>query len=352
MSVCAGGSAERSSNMDDTEELKKELNGLTAKIKAAQEAAADKSFQEVLKDIEKEAKFRIKQRRVLKGHISKVTSAHFCGDSKKAVSGSLDGKLIIWDVFTGNKMRVIPLRSSWVMACAYDEVGNYVAVGGMDNMCTIYDLRGTNAKVRRELAGMDGYLSSVRFLGDSQVITGSGDTRIVLWDLERGQKLVTFEGHEGDVISLSLHPERTTFVTGSVDNTCRLWDIRQKECLQTFREHEADVSSVCFHKSGHVFATASEDKTCRLFDVRSDQQVCRYQNPRESTAFTSCGLSLSGRLILAGADDHDVHVWDTLSTRRVGNLTGHENKVTSLSVSPDGVVVVTGSWDSSVRVWG
>lgn len=249
-------------------------------------------------------------------------------------------------------MRVIPLRSSWVMACAFDEVGNYVAVGGMDNMCTIYDLRGTNAKVRRELAGMDGYLSSVRFLGDSQVITGSGDTRIVLWDLERGQKVVTFEGHEGDVISLSLHPERTTFVTGSVDNTTRLWDIRQKECLQTFREHEADVSSVCFHKSGHVFATASEDKTCRLFDVRSDQQVCRYQNPRESTAFTSCGLSLSGRLILAGADDHDVHVWDTLSTRRVGNLTGHENKVTSLSVSPDGVVVVTGSWDSSVRVWG
>lgn len=164
--------------------------------------------------------------------------------------------------------------------------------------------------------------------------------------------MVTFEGHEGDVISLSLHPERTTFVTGSVDNTTRLWDIRQKECLQTFREHEADVSSVCFHKSGHVFATASEDKTCRLFDVRSDQQVCRYQNPRESTAFTSCGLSLSGRLILAGADDHDVHVWDTLSTRRVGNLTGHENKVTSLSVSPDGVVVVTGSWDSSVRVWG
>lgn len=78
-----------------------------------------------------------------------------------------------------------------------------------------------------------------------------------------------------------------------------------------------------FHKSGHVFATASDDKTCRLFDVRSDQQVCRYQNLRESTAFTSVGLSLSGRLILAGADDHDVHVWDTLSTRRVGEATAH-----------------------------
>nr|XP_054920904.1 guanine nucleotide-binding protein subunit beta-2-like isoform X2 [Dermacentor andersoni] len=207
---------------DELEELKNELQLLNIKIKEGQQAAADKTFQEALKDIEKEAKFRIKQRRILKGHISKVTTAHFCGDSKKAVSGSLDGKLIIWDVFTGNKMRVIPLRSSWVMACAYDEQGNYVAVGGMDNMCTIYDLRGTSAKVRRELTGMDGYLSSVRFLGDSQVITGSGDTCVVLWDLERGQKVVTFEAHEGDVISLSLNPDKTTFVTGSVDNTARV----------------------------------------------------------------------------------------------------------------------------------
>ncbi|KAL1440453.1 hypothetical protein MTO96_009489 [Rhipicephalus appendiculatus] len=310
---------------DELEELKSELQLLNIKIKEGQQMAADKTFQEALKDIEKEAKFRVKQRRILKGHISKVTTAHFCGDSKYA-KRSLDGKLIIWDVFTGNKMRVIPLRSSWVMACAFDEQGNYVAVGGMDNMCTVYDLRGTNAKVRRELAGMDGYLSSVRFLGDSQVITGSGDTHVVLWDLERGQKVVTFEAHEGDVISLSLNPDKTTFVTGSVDNTARLWDIREKECRQTFREHEADVSSVCFHAGGN--------------------------NPRESSAFTSCGLSLSGRLLFAGADDHDVHVWDTLSTRRVGALTGHENKVTALTISPDGVVVVTGSWDSSVRVWG
>jgi hypothetical protein len=34
----------------------------------------------------------------------------------------------------------IPLRSSWVMACAYAPSGNFVACGGLDNMCTIYHL--------------------------------------------------------------------------------------------------------------------------------------------------------------------------------------------------------------------
>lgn len=44
----------------------------------------------------------------------------------------------------------------------------------------------------------------------------------VLWDLERGVKMTTYEAHEGDVISLSLHPDKTSFVTGSVDNTARV----------------------------------------------------------------------------------------------------------------------------------
>jgi WD40 repeat protein len=41
------------------------------------------------------------------------------------VSGSLDGKLIIWDTWTGNKVQVIPLRSSWVMSVAFAASGEY-----------------------------------------------------------------------------------------------------------------------------------------------------------------------------------------------------------------------------------
>ena len=59
---------------------------------------------------------------------------------RHAVSGSLDGKLIVWDCWTGNKIQVIPLRSAWVMTSVFSPSGNFVACGGMDNMLTIYDL--------------------------------------------------------------------------------------------------------------------------------------------------------------------------------------------------------------------
>lgn len=56
------------------------------------------------------------------------------------------------------QVHAIPLRSSWVMTCAYAPSGNYVACGGLDNICSIYSLktREGNVRVSRELAGHTG----------------------------------------------------------------------------------------------------------------------------------------------------------------------------------------------------
>jgi len=75
------------------------------------------------------------------------------------------------------QIHAIPLRSSWVMTCAYAPSGNFVACGGLDNICSIYSLktREGNVRVSRELSGHNGYLSCCRFLDDNQIVTSSGD---------------------------------------------------------------------------------------------------------------------------------------------------------------------------------
>lgn len=128
-----------------------------------------------------------------------------------------------------------------------------IACGGMDNMCTVYDVNNRDAtgaaKIVRELAGYEGFLSSCRFLDDSHLITGSGDMKICMWDLEAGKKTTEFDAHCGDVVSISLSPDKKTYVTGSVDKTCKLWDVREETPKQTFFGHTADVNSVCVSKS-------------------------------------------------------------------------------------------------------
>lgn len=65
------------------------------------------------------------------------------------------------------------------MTVSYSKSGNLVACGGMDNMCTIYDLANRDVdggiKLKRELVGLEGFLSCCCFLNDKELITGSAD---------------------------------------------------------------------------------------------------------------------------------------------------------------------------------
>jgi len=145
----------------------------------------------------------MRPRRSLRGHLAKIYAMHWAADRRHLVSASQDGKLIVWDAYTTNKVHAIPLRSSWVMTCAYSPSGNFVACGGLDNICSIYNLNskeGTNVKGARELSAHSGYLSCCRFINDRQIVTSSGDMTCMLWDIEAGVRVVEFSDHTGDVM--------------------------------------------------------------------------------------------------------------------------------------------------------
>lgn len=200
-------------------------------------------------EIEPLSRIVMKIRRTLKGHLAKIYAMHWAEDSRHLVSASQDGKLIVWDAYTTNKVHAIPLKSSWVMTCAYSPSGNFVACGGLDNLCSIYNLKTREGSVRvaRELAAHTGYLSCCRFLSDKQIITSSGDMSCMLWDIDAGVKITEFNDHTGDVMSISLNPaNNNVFVSGACDATTKVWDIRAGKCVQTFTGHESDINSVSY----------------------------------------------------------------------------------------------------------
>ncbi|CAD5218044.1 unnamed protein product [Bursaphelenchus xylophilus] len=292
--------------------------------------------------------------RILRGHMAKIYAMHWLTDSRNIVSASQDGKLIVWDTYTTNKIHAIPLRSSWVMTCAYSPSGNFVACGGLDNICSVYSLktREGNVRVSRELPGHKGFLSCCRFLDDQRILTSSGDKTCILWDIEAGQAITTFNGHTGDVMSISLHQnDPRSFISGACDANAKLWDLRDGQCKQTFTGHSQDINAVAHFPSGTAFATGSDDATCRLFDIRADAEVGVYGMDSISCGITSVAFSKSGRLLFAGYDDFNCNVWDSMKQERAGVLSGHDNRVSCLGVTEDGAALCTGSWDSLLKVW-
>jgi len=76
-----------------------------------------------------------------------------------------------------------------------------------------------------------------------------------------------------------------------------------------------------FFPNGYAFATGSDDATCRLFDIRADQELAMYSHDNIICGITSVAFSRSGRLLLAGYDDFNCNVWDSMKTERAGRLT-------------------------------
>jgi len=341
-------------NLEDMSPLDREAYDLKVQLQEKRQAVCDTSlFNEAQGATPISVKIR--RRRDLKGHLTKVYAMDWCTDAKHVLSASQDSRLLVWDTYSGNKIHAIELKCSWVMCCSYAPSGNYVASGGLDNVASVYDLNDEDAqfsgKALKVLAGHDGYLGECQFLSDKQILTSSGDHMCILWDIGTGQQITTLKDHLGEVDCLAVLKDQNTFLSGSTDTTIKLWDLREGMCKQTLVGHMSDVVDVKWLSNGYNFVTASDDGIVRLFDVRSDQEISQYSYEYPVAGVSSVATSLSGRIIFAGYDDFNVILWDTLLGEPVAVLSEHQGKVSCLGVDKDGVALCTGSWDNLLKIW-
>jgi len=299
----------------------------------------------------------IRVRRVLRGHIGKVYACAWAQDSEHLVSASQDGKLLIWNTRTGLKKYAISLQSSWVMATDYSPSGRFVASGGLDNMVSIYEVKMDEAVAKDatpiELMGHEGYVASCTFLDDDAILSTSGDSTIVLWDVERRAVNMKFSDHHADVMSASLLGDsKKLFVSGSTDTNVKLWDIRVgSDAVKTFSGHDSDINSVKAFSNGTSFISGSDDSTCMLWDIRTDGSLQLYQSDRILCGVTSVDASLTGKYVFAAYDEGVVRVWDTLRGTMLDSLAHEQSRCSTVRVAPKGQAVVTATWDNLLRIW-
>lgn len=75
-----------------------------------------------------------------KGHNGKIYDSDWSYNSTLLLSASQDGHLMIWNAITTHKLMTFKLKSTWVMTCAFSPSSAMIACGGLDNLCSIYNL--------------------------------------------------------------------------------------------------------------------------------------------------------------------------------------------------------------------
>lgn len=105
---------------------------------------------------------------------------------------------------------------------------------------------------------------------------------------------------------------------------------------------------MAFSPNGERIATAS-GQTAKLWDAFTGENLLTFEG--HSASIWSISFSPDGQRIITGSDDQTVRVWDAVNGATLRILKGHSAPIWSVAFSRDGRRIVTGSGDDTAKVW-
>ena len=96
-------------------------------------------------------------------------------------------------------------------------------------------------------------------------------------------------------------------------------------------------------------SVSAQDDVLGLWDAKTSRHIKTLTGHTDEVR--SVSFSPDGRKIASGSWDKTIRLWDANTGRLLKTLTGHANYVNSVSFSPDGHKIASGSWDNTVRLW-
>jgi ribosome biogenesis protein YTM1 len=153
------------------------------------------------------------------------------------------------------------------------------------------------------LIGHNGSISRVKWISVNRIISGSYDHSIRTWDVEAQINVSSLFG-SSIIHGMSYCPQSNLIATGHNDNLIRFWDFRTQDSVvwKSLTSHNGWIPSVSFHpQNENLLVSGSYDKTVKFWDIRSKIPL------HTLTGHTDKVLTVSwdqeGKILSGGADN-------------------------------------------------
>ena len=189
---------------------------------------------------------------------------------------------------------------------------------GSHNQLKLWNVNTANCIVTFE----SGYCTASIFLpGNKHVLVGTKQGRLELYEVASGNLLEAQEAHQGSIWSIAMLPDKSGIASGGQDKTVKIWDFVLLE----------DIEYSKINKRPSVKHTKS----------------LKLQDDILALKVSPCGKFLAVSLL-----DMTVKIFYLDSFKFFLNLYGHKLPVVTMDISFDSRLIITGSSDKTVKIWG
>ncbi|KAK2822749.1 hypothetical protein Q5P01_022814 [Channa striata] len=277
---------------------------------------------------------------LLRGHSRGVTCLAFSPDGGQLLSGGKDQALLLWDVSSSPAVLSKSLPHShrdWITGCVWTP--DCVISSSNDGRLCLWDLQ-TGQRLRE--ISWSSPLTSVCCLGQ-YVMAGCAEGRLHVWNWETSVEICHIAAHKQRIHHCSLLPntdrnkevnrEEVTVLTASDDGTVQLWKPLQTKHFSTFQGHSGAIHGVVGKAGVPEFFTVSEDCSLRSWTWTNGSP------PTLRGPVTALCFSQRDGLVLAGYESGLLELWK--NNRVVGHEQASDGAITAICSMPDGRFAVS-----------
>lgn len=296
----------------------------------------------------------------LAGHASEVNSMAISRDGRVAASASghhlpeSDNSVRLWAFPAGRSLGTIANQKAPVSSVALDRSGTLMLTGSADARLRIWEVA-TGQSLRVIESHEHDRINSCALSDDGRyALAGSADGTLTLWEVATGRRLQTLRGKQIErrsdgiwlifVNSVCFRADGRRAVSGHRDGMMRLWEIPSGRCVLELKAR-ANVDSVSLSADGtRLFSCGGTYR--QLWDVSTGQCLQEIVEPTGPGGEAS--MSGDGRLAVS---TDPLRVWDLERGRCLRTLDEPDNRVSSAVLSSDGKWCASGDRDGEVQFW-
>ncbi|MFC1878751.1 AAA family ATPase [Chloroflexota bacterium] len=321
----------------------------------------------------------------LKGHTDWITNVTVTPDGQHTISGSLDGTLKVWEVTTGREVRTLKVCDMRLLnekgigrlftSLPVTTDGRYIISGSSDDILKVWEFN-TGREVNT-LKGHTNRITAVTLTPDGQhIISRSRDHTLKVWNIstalnaslfiggsERSKEVLTLQEQTSYITAMVVTPDGQHLVISSYDlYPLKLLEVSSRRKVRKFQVHTRPITTLAVTSDGKNVISGCVDKTLKIWELESGRVVNTLKGHTDE--ITAVVVTPDGQHIISGSRDHTLKVWNIsaalnagivreneLCSEKVRTLKGHTDEITAVEVTPDGKLVISGSYDKSLKVW-